>query len=76
MKYIAPALIALALGGCAELGRLAPISPGPICAALIGPIKYNSDNNRHGRFAGKNLAPDLKQRNQVGQKLGCPAYRR
>jgi len=47
----------------------------PICAALIGPIKYNSTNKVSVRYAGHTLALDLKQRNQVGQYLHCPAYR-
>lgn len=47
----------------------------PICTALVGPIRYNSTVTTSTRFAGKALVPDLKQRNQIGQRLGCPAYR-
>ncbi len=47
----------------------------PVCDALIGPIKYNSTVPSSKRFAGSALVPDLKQRNQVGEWLGCPAYR-
>ena len=48
----------------------------PTCAALIGPIHYNSRVPKSRRYAGPDLAPDLKERNQVGQYLGCPQYRR
>lgn len=47
----------------------------PVCTALIGPIKYNTYKKTSRRYAGPDLAPDLKARNQVGQGLGCPAYR-
>jgi hypothetical protein len=47
----------------------------PICTALMGPIKYNTYVKTSQRYAGPQLAPDLHARNQVGQWLGCPAYR-
>lgn len=67
----------LVLGGCTEgsLTKFKPTSTSPICKAVIGPIKYNSQKPASRRFAGPALAPDLKQRNQVGQQLGCPAYK-
>ena len=48
----------------------------PVCTALIGPIKYNTFNPKSGRYAGKQLAPDLHERNTVGRNLDCPQYRR
>lgn len=64
------------LSACAgDLDKLKTTSTTPVCSALIGPIKYNSQKPTSPRFAGKALAPDLKQRNQVGEKLRCPAYR-
>ena len=58
----------------ADLSRL--LTRSSRCAdALIGPIKYNSTTKTSKRFAGSALVPDLKQRNQVGEWLGCPAYR-
>lgn len=74
MRAILPLLGALALGGCVTTsGQVESIKP--ICDALIGPIKYNSAHLASLRHAGPALAPDLKKRNQVGRKLGCPAYR-
>lgn len=68
--------LALMLSGCAGTVELRPTqSSAPVCDALIGPIKYNSRNPKSRRHAGPDLAPDLKQRNQVGQNLGCPQYR-
>lgn len=67
-------IAALALGGCATTeGTVQGLAP--ICDALIGPIKYNSTKITSARHAGPELAKDLKQRNQVGERLGCPAYR-
>lgn len=67
-------LLALALCGCATTdGTVQGLAP--ICDALIGPIKYNSTKVTSARHAGPDLAKDLKQRNQVGQRLGCPAYK-
>ena len=64
------------LASCAGGPKPSLNSVQPVCRALIGPIEYNTYNRRSGRFAGPQLAPDLKARNQVGSGLGCPAYRR
>lgn len=64
-----------ALSGCAGGPKPSLDQIKPVCDALIGPIKYNSTVKTSQRFAGPQLAPDLKARNQVGQWLGCPAYR-
>lgn len=69
-------LILLLMSGCTTVGdKLATTSTTPVCAAVIGPIKYNTQKPTSPRFAGPKLAPDLKQRNQVGEKLHCPQYR-
>lgn len=68
------AALAPALGGCIEKS-LPPSTVAPICKALIGPIKYNSTVPGSKRFAAALLAMDLKERNQVGQNLGCPLYK-
>ena len=73
-RTISALLIALALGGCTTLqGQVESLAP--VCDALIGPIKYNSTKAASPRHAGTELAKDLKQRNQVGERLGCPAYK-
>ena len=69
---------ALTLAGCAS--RIDPKDLNPnnlsaVCQALVGPIKYNSQNVKSKRHAGPELAPDLKRRNQIGQALHCPQYR-
>lgn len=65
----------LLLSGCArDMSKLQTTSTTPVCTALIGPIKYNTQKPASLRFAGPKLAPDLKQRNQVGQSLGCKQY--
>jgi len=77
-KYtIAPILFLLLclLGGC-DPSELAPASLNAICTALVGPIKYNTYKPTSGRYSGPVLALDLKQRNQIGRKLGCPLYKR
>lgn len=63
-----------ALGGCATTGTLGPTQIKPVCDALIGPIRYNTYKITSGRYAGKTLALDLKQRNQVGEGLHCKGY--
>lgn len=69
-------ILALGLVGCSTTGdKLKTTSSVPVCTALIGPIQYNSQKPASRRFAGPDLAPDLKRRNQVGQNLRCPAYR-
>ena len=66
--------LAFALGGCVTThGKVEGLEP--VCEALIGPIKYNSTKTSSPRHAGSELAKDLKQRNQVGERLGCPAYK-
>lgn len=67
--------LALALGGCDPQQALGPAGFTAICTALVGPIKYNTYNHKSGRFAGPILGMDLKQRNQIGRRLGCPQYR-
>ncbi len=67
--------IALTLGGCQTAPIPSPSDTSSICSALIGPIKYNSQNKDSKRFAAAVLALDLKQRNQVGEALHCPKYR-
>ena len=67
-------ILALGLSGCLE-DQLPPSTIAPICKALIGPIKYNSQSPMSKRFAAALLAMDLKQRNQVGRNLGCPLYK-
>jgi len=63
------------LTGCAtpgtKIGRIEPV-----CDALVGPIRYSSQNPKSPRYAANHLAPDLAVRNRVGQGLGCPQYRR
>jgi hypothetical protein len=66
-------VLCICLGGCATDG-LGPTQIKPICDALIGPIRYNTYKITSGRYAGKTLALDLKQRNQVGTSLGCKGY--
>ncbi len=76
-----PLLIALSLmlsslvAGCVTDGTGRTIKTDPVCKAVIGPIKYNSQDPKSKRFAGSALAPDLAKRNRVGQNLGCQAYR-
>jgi hypothetical protein len=65
----------MAISGCARGPKPSLGQITPVCTALIGPIKYNSTNPKSARHAGSALAPDLKQRNQVGRSLGCAAYR-
>jgi hypothetical protein len=58
--------------GCTQLS---PAGLEAVCNALVGPIRYNTYTKTSGRYAGPILGIDLKQRNQIGQQLGCPAYR-
>lgn len=75
MKAVVPLMLAgLLLAGC-DAHDLPPSSIAPICEALIGPIKYTSTNKVSQRYVAALLAMDLKQRNQIGQRLGCPQYR-
>lgn len=69
-------VIVVLLSGCVTTSTPPPSNRVvPVCTALIGPIQYNSQNPKSRRHAGPDLAPDLKRRNQVGQRLRCPAYR-
>lgn len=76
------ALIAVVLAGCATGGSLDSFKP--VCKALganadpkkQGPIRYNSFDPKSRRYAGPDLAPDLKTRNDVGQNLNCPEFKR
>jgi hypothetical protein len=43
----------------------------PVCHALVKPYKYNTYKITSGRYAGKTLAFDLKQHNEIWQKLSC-----
>lgn len=65
--------LSLGLVGCVTDGTVQTLKP--ICDALIGPIHYSSTTNKYQRYAGKQLASDLAERNRVGVNLGCPAYR-
>ena len=62
------------LAGCASFPPPATASTSPVCEALIGPIRYSSTSKTSRRYAGPDLAPDLKERNQVGKGLHCPQY--
>jgi hypothetical protein len=73
LRYAIVAL-PLLLAGCVTDG-LSPTQLKPICAALIGPIKYNTFNKESKRYAAQLLAMDIHQRNAVGQQLGCPQYK-
>lgn len=76
MKYIPLILLALLVSGCQHTApNLRTSEKSAICRALIGPIRYNSLDEKSKRFAAALLALDLKQRNQVGEGLRCPAYR-
>jgi hypothetical protein len=67
-------LLVSSLGGC-DPSDLSPNTLKPICDALIGPIRYNTYTKTSTRYAGPVLGLDLKRRNQVGQRLGCPLYK-
>lgn len=75
MKCMIPLLvILLSVSGCAGGPKPSLDQITPICTAMIGPIHYNSTVPKSKRFAGAQLAPDLKQRNQVGRYLGCRGW--
>jgi hypothetical protein len=67
-------LVPFLLAGCVTDG-LSPTQLRPICAALVGPIKYNTFDAKSRRYAADLLAMDIHQRNAVGQQLGCPQYK-
>lgn len=75
MKKFIPLISLILLTGCDPEG-LPPNSKAAICAAVVGPIVYNSTDRKSGRYAARLLVPDLKQRNQIGRRLGCPQYYR
>ena len=66
-------ILGVGLSAC-DPGDLPPASIAPICAALVGPIPYNTKNKMSQRYAAYLLALDLHQRNEIGRKLGCPKY--
>jgi hypothetical protein len=71
-------LATLLMGAAGPAGCDAQLAPGSlhaICNALVGPIRYNTYTKTSGRYAGPILGMDLKQRNQIGQRLGCPQYK-
>ncbi len=80
MRYRQIALLPIALlllGAAGPAGCTPNLSPAglyAVCSALVGPIRYNRFNKASGRYAGPILGLDLKQRNQIGQRLGCPQY--
>jgi hypothetical protein len=72
------ALSVLLMGAAGPAGceaTLPPASLQSICSALVGPIRYNTYTKTSERYAGPILGIDLKQRNQIGRRLGCPLYR-
>lgn len=71
-KVLFSFLVCMLLAGC---DPLSPATLDSICSALVGPIRYNTYKPTSGRYAGPILGMDLKQRNQIGQRLGCPQYR-
>lgn len=73
MRLMFILLASIALSGCVTDG-LSPTQLKPICAALVGPIKYNTFNKASQRYAAALLAMDLHQRNDIGRQLGCPQY--
>lgn len=74
IKFTILGLLLVAPAGC-DPNALAPNQRAAICDALVGPIKYSSTNRASLRYAARLLVPDLKQRNQIGQRIGCPQYR-
>jgi len=66
--------VSILLAGC-DPGDLPPSSIAPICAALVGPISYNTKNKMSQRYAAYLLALDIHQRNEIGRKLNCPQYK-
>lgn len=68
-------LLSVLLGACQTDGIGTTTKVSTICQALVGPIKYNSKNEKSLRYAARALVPDLAERNRIGQALNCPAYR-
>lgn len=65
--------IAALLAGCQTDG-VGVRDKKVLCQVISDPIRYNTQNNAKGRFAGQVLAADLHARNNVGVGLGCPGY--
>ena len=65
-------LIGLALTGCQTTGTTTSLKP--VCAALVGPIRYNSKVLKSLYHAGRKLAPQLAIRNRVWLNLACKKY--
>lgn len=78
MRKVGIILLAVLLMGAAGPAGCTPnLSPAglyAVCSALVGPIRYNTYTKTSGRYAGPILGLDLKQRNQIGQRLGCPQF--
>ena len=75
LTLICTALFAvIGLTGC-DPADLPPAQIPAICKALDGPIKYNSTNIMSKRYAAALLAMDLRERNLLGRRLGCPQYK-
>ena len=74
-KLLPALLLAASLGGCVTDGLMPISTMTPICSALVGPLKYNTFKKLSLRYAGRVLAGDLHQRNEIGQRLGCPNFR-
>lgn len=75
IRTLAVLAVALFVAGC-NAKDLPPVNDlSAVCQALQDPIKYNSQNKLSKRYAAQLLALDLKQRNQLGERLHCPAFR-
>ena len=76
-QWIAILCLCVSLGGCLTdgIGMMPVTTLTPICSALVGPLKYNTFKKLSLRYAGRVLAVDLHQRNEIGQRLGCPQFR-
>ena len=74
-QWVAALCLFASLAGCVTDGLMPLTTLTPICSALVGPIKYNTFKKLSLRYAGRVLAGDLHQRNEIGQRLGCPQYR-
>lgn len=82
MRYLwlLPLILAIALlCNCSGLDPkdLNPTRTSTVCDALIGPIKTNTRKPTSKRYLPASstlLRGDIKQRNQVGENLACPAY--
>jgi hypothetical protein len=84
-RYFLLAASVLLMGAAGPAGCVTTSSQGDIsnvCEALAanakptkpGAIRYNTASNKHGRLAGRALAPDLAARNRLGISLHCPGF--